>query len=156
MTAESRVQWLLRTWYDVREGYGRDSTGQGVRMMPSDWARHSYPELERRLIDMRDDGHRREWWHATRRYRDTERVVLDVPVFRSTRGPVPLLPAHCELAGGAVWTGDKRARVIVRRWPATVNLSMAEAGVAHLVKVMYGGDVQRIVLPPAVMAVVVP
>ncbi len=37
-TAEQRVEWLLRTYYDVRDGgYNADPTGQGVRMMPGDW-----------------------------------------------------------------------------------------------------------------------
>jgi hypothetical protein len=151
--AETRVVWLLRTWYDVREGYGTESTGRGVRMMPGDWSLYSYPELERCLSELRDNGHRREWWHLTRRYRDAERVTLEVPVLRTRGGAVPLLPRNCELVGGAALSGSKRARVIVRRWPGNVRVELADAGVRLLVETMYGGQRERIVLPPAVAAV---
>jgi hypothetical protein len=152
--AATRVVWLLRTFHDVRQGgYGADSTGAGVRMMPSDWGRYSYPELERCLIELRENGRRREWWHCTRRYRDGVRIVLEVRVRRTRLGAVPVLPRNCELAAGAVWTGEKRARVVVRRWPEDVRLDVAEAGVRHLVEMMYGGQRERIVLPPAVAAV---
>ena len=99
---------------------------------------------------MRDNGQRREWWHVTRRYRDGARVVLEVPVRRSRRGAVPLLPANCELVGGAVVSGAKRARVLVRRWPDSVRPELARAGVDRLVETMYGGQRERIVVPPAV------
>jgi hypothetical protein len=151
--AGQRIVWLLRTWYDVREGYGRESTGAGVRMMPSDWGRYSYPELERCLAEMRDNGQRRLWWHCTRRYRDARRLVLDVPVRRNRLGAVPLLPANCELVGGAVYSGSKHARVLVRRWPENVRPEVADAGVRRLVELMYGGRRERIVLPPAVAEV---
>jgi hypothetical protein len=151
--AGQRVRWLMRTYYDVREGYGRESTGAGVRMMPSDWGRYSYPELERCLAEMRDNGHRSEWWHATRRYRDARRMALEVRVRRSRLGAVPVLPRNCELVGGAVFSGSKYARVLVRRWPESVRPEVADAGVRRLVELMYGGQRERIVLPPAVAAV---
>jgi len=151
--AAERVTWLLRTYYDAREGYGTESTGQGVRLMPSDYHRGSYPELERCLIEMRDNRHRREWWHATRRYRDTRRVIIEVAVRRNRHGAVPVLPPHCELAGGAVFSGAKHARVLVRRWAEDVRPELAEAGVRRLVETMYGGRRERIVLPPAVAEV---
>jgi hypothetical protein len=62
----------------------------------------------------------------------------------------PLVP---ELAAGAILTGEKRTRVVVRRWPDDVRLDVADAGVEHLVATMYGGARERIVLPPAVAAV---
>jgi hypothetical protein len=58
-----------------------------------------------------------------------------------------------ELVGGAVYTGAKRAGVIVRRWPENVRVELAEAGVRRLVETMYGGARERIVLPPAVAEV---
>jgi hypothetical protein len=125
----------------------------GVILMPSDYHRGSYRELERCLIDMRDNGHRREWWHATRRYRDGVRVVLEVPVRRTRQGAVPVLPRNAELVGGAAVSGSKRATVLVRRWPDNVRPALAEAGARLLVTTMYGGQRERIVLPPAVAAV---
>jgi hypothetical protein len=151
--AGERVRWLLRTWHDVRQGgYGAESTGAGTIMMPSDWACYSYPELERQLWEMRDNGARRLWWHTVSRYRDARRLALDVPVRRSRLGAVPVLPPHCELVGGAVFSGAKRACVLVRRWPENVRPELADAGVRRLVELMYRGDRQRIQLPPAVAA----
>jgi hypothetical protein len=66
---------------------------------------------------------------------------------------VPILPRNTELVGGAVLSGSRRARVLVLRWPDTVQLALAEAGVARLVRTMYDGRRERIVLPPAVAAV---
>jgi hypothetical protein len=104
---------------------------------------------------MRDNGARRLWWHATRRYRDGERVVMVVPLRRTRRGPVPVLPRRCELVGcAALVVGQRRATVIVRRWSEKVDQHLADAGVARLVETMYGGDVQRIQLPPAVAELV--
>jgi hypothetical protein len=74
-------------------------------------------------------------------------------VRRTRQGAVPLLPANCELIGGAAISGSKRARVLVRRWPEDVRLDVAEAGVERLVQTMYGGRRERIVLPQAVAAV---
>ena len=54
----------------------------------------------------------------------------------------------------AVFSGSRRARVLVRRWPETVSQDVADAGVERLVELMYGGDRQRIVLPPVLWAVV--
>ncbi len=121
--------------------------------MPSDWSRASYQELERCLVAMRDNGHRRLHWHATRRYRDAERLALEVPVRRTRLGATPVLPRNCELVGGAVLSGSKRARVLVRRWPDNVRVELADAGVRLLVETMYGGHPERIFLPPAVAAV---
>jgi hypothetical protein len=102
---------------------------------------------------MRDNGRRREWFHATRRYRDARRVVLEVPVRRSRLGAVPLLPPNCELVGGAVYSGERagtRSRTALARERA---LNFADAGVRLLVATMYGGRRERIVPPPAVAAV---
>ena len=157
VTAELRVVWLLRTYYDAREAWDPRSDGEShggpLLLMPSDWSHASYQELERCLVDMRDNGRRREWWHATRRYRDGTRTVLEVPVRRSRLGATPILPAHTEIVAGAVFSGARRATVIVRRWPAEVRPELAEAGIARLVATMYGGQRDRIVLPAAVFAV---
>ena len=153
MTAELRVTWLMRSYYDARECWDGRADGSGVLLMPSDFRRGSYAELERQLAEMRDNGHRREWWHTTRRYRDGMRLSLDVPVRRTQKGAIPILPRNCELVGGAVFSGARRARVLVRRWPDKVNLDLADAGVRLLVETMYDGRRDRIVLPPAVFAV---
>ena len=142
---------MLEGGWDPRSN--GDSYGGPLLLLPSDWSHASYGELERCLRELRDNGHRREWWHVTRRYRDAERLALDVPVRRSRQGAVPVLPARCEIVGGAVFSGQKRARVIVRRWPDTVRGELADAGVGLLVATMYGGRRERIVLPPAVAAV---
>lgn len=63
------------------------------------------------------------------------------------------LPRNCELVGGAVFSGAKRATVLVRRWPDNVRGELADGGVCLLVETMYGGARERIVLPPAVSAV---
>jgi hypothetical protein len=155
--AGERVEWLLRTLYDAREAWDGRADGDGfsgvLLLMPSDYTRGSYQELERCLVDMRDNGRRRLWWHATRRYRDGERKAIDVPVRRTQRGAVPILPRNCELVGGGVLSGQKRATVLVRRWPDTVRVELADAGVELLVATMYGGRRERIVLPPGVAAV---
>ena len=151
--AGKRVVWLLRTYYDAREAWDGRADGEGVLLTPSDYRRGSYAELERCLAEMRDNGQRREWWHATRRYRDGTRAVLEVSVRRNRLGAVPVLPRNCELVGGAVFSGSKRARVLVRRWPDNVRVELAEAGVERLVETMYDGQRERIVLPPAVAAV---
>ncbi len=151
--AALRVEWLLRTFYDAREAWDGRADGSGVLLMPSDYRRGSYAELERCLADMRDNGHRREWWHVTRRFRDGRRLALEVPVRRTRQGAVPVLPRNCELVGGAVFTGSRRARVLVRRWPHNVQVELADAGVGLLVSTMYGGQRERIVLPAAVAEV---
>ena len=79
--------------------------------------------------------------------------MLEVPVRRGRFEAVPILPRKCELVGGAVVSGSKRATVLVLRWPATVRLELAAAGIRLLVETMYGGRRERIVLPPAVAAV---
>jgi hypothetical protein len=138
----------------VREGYYHDSSGGGgVKLMPSDWHRGSYRELEVALAEMRTNGCRPLWYHAVRRYRDATRATIEVLVRRTRRGPLPLLPQNAELVGGAVIIGARHARVIVRRWAADVDQQLADAGVEHLVRTMYGGRRERIVLPPAIAAV---
>jgi hypothetical protein len=44
-------------------------------------------------------------------------------------------------------------RVLVRRWPESVRPELADAGVRLLVRLMYDGRRERIVLPPAVATV---
>jgi hypothetical protein len=68
-------------------------------------------------------------------------------------GAVPPQRRCTELAGGAVASGEKRATMIVRRWPENVRVELADAGVRLLVGTMYGGRRERIVLPLAVAAV---
>jgi hypothetical protein len=57
-------------------------------------------------------------------------------------------------AGGAVFSGSKRARVAVRRWLEDVDQELADAGVEALCKMMFNGRTERIVLPRALAAVV--
>jgi hypothetical protein len=81
--AAERVTWLLRTYYDVREGYDAYSTGQGVeddalRLGSRPPTRSSNAASSR----CANNGERLLWYHATRRYRDARRVVLEVSVRR--------------------------------------------------------------------------
>ncbi len=72
---------------------------------------------------------------------------------RKTRqGAVPSC-RQLRVVGGAVFSGSNHARVLVRRWPEDVSLALATAGVALLVRTMYGGQRERIVLPRDVAAV---
>jgi hypothetical protein len=97
--------------------------------MPSAYHEGSYAELERCLIDVRDKGHRREWWHATGRYRLGESRLLTVPIRRLRSGPRPVLPPRAELVAWAgPITGEKTARVRVYLWAESVDQVLADEG----------------------------
>jgi hypothetical protein len=154
--AEARVALLLRTLDDARVAWEANAAGGGALLMPSTYHQGSYRELERSLIDMRDNGHRREWWHATGRYRLGESRLLTVPIRRLRSGPRPVLPERSELVAWAgPISGEKTARVRVYVWHEDVDQALADEGVRLLVKTMYGGDAGRIQVPRAIWEAVV-
>jgi|SRR5215471_17916096 len=142
-----RVILLLRTYYEAREAWDGRSAGDGVRLMPAAWNEGSYVELDRQLAELRDGHGRSLWFHTTRRYRDGEIVTVNVPVHRTLRGPVFALPDCCELEAGAVGLSDKLASVRVYRWRSDVDQAKADLGIDTLVKRMYRGRREKIVLP---------
>jgi hypothetical protein len=149
LSAEERVILLLRTFYEAREYWDGRAAGEGVKLMPSVWHEGSYPELEDRLIELRDGRGRALWFHATRRYRDGEWVTLRVPVARTLRGPVLQLPPHCELAVGAADISEREVTVKCYRWRSDVKQATADLGIDTLVKRMYKGRRDRIIVPDA-------
>ena len=101
MTAAQRVALLLRTLDDARVAWEANASGGGALLMPSTYHEGSYAELERCLIDIRENGHRREWWHATHRYRAGALRTLTVPIRQLRMGPRPVLPPRTELVAWA-------------------------------------------------------
>jgi len=151
VTAAQRVALLLRTLDDARVAWEANAAGGGALLMPSAYHEGSYAELERCLIDMPENGHRREWWHAVQRYRAGELRTLTMPLVRLRSGPRPVLPERAELVAWAgPITGEKTARVGVYVCLEAVDQRLADEGVRLLVGTMYGGDVQRIAVPQAI------
>jgi hypothetical protein len=85
--AEARVTLLLRTLDDARVAREANAAGGGALLMPSAYHEGSYAELERRLDYMRDNGGRKPWWHATRRYRGRPRPLPHYAVSLATTVP---------------------------------------------------------------------
>ena len=142
---------LLRTLTEARIAYSYESTGDGVRLMPSMYSEGSYAELESRLRDLRESRRRQLWWHISQRYRfGVERLIV-CPVVRRRTGPEFCLPPHCELVAGGPAIGARAAYCRVYRWRAEVNLELVAQGVSVLTRSMFGGESQRIVLPQVVL-----
>ena len=152
ITAEERVELLLRTFNEARVTYGVGSTGNGVQLMPSMWHGGSYSELERCLLNMRESSQRPLWWHASQRYRwGVERTII-APVVRRITGPDFRLPPYCELIAGGPAVGAKHAIARIYRWSDAVDEKKAAEGVRVLSESMYDGERWRIVLPLIVLS----
>lgn len=133
MNANARVIELLRTIDDARVAWEAGAAGGGASVMPSVWNEGSYQRLEEALVELRDsDDTRRLWWHASFRYRYVDLVWVDVPVRKTVRGPVLVMPARSELVARGSLHGERRARVRVRRWSDAVDDKLAAQGVRHL------------------------
>ena len=154
-TPHELVVELLRTLDEALNDTVSWTDGGGVRMMPSTYSMHSYPELESRLREMRDGPLRREWWHVSHRYLWGVETWIKVPYKRTEKGPMPLLPPRVEeriqgethrveLDGSQV---EHVMWVKVYRWSAQVNGMLVDAGVQHLTRSMYEGDTTQLSLP---------
>jgi hypothetical protein len=150
LTADERVVELLRTLAEARQSYSFASGSGGPMLMPKMWHEGSYAELERRLRDMRESRRRRLWWHVSYRYRFGVELTMVARIVRRQTGPEFMLPPHCELVAGGPAVGSKAAYCRVYCWRQEVDEGQADRGVGHLVSTMYGGEVDRIVLPDAV------
>lgn len=146
LTPEQRVVELLRTLNDALVSYGAASTGDGVRLLPSMYSEGSYQELEDRLRDLRE-MRRPLWWHVSHRYRWGVEKLIVARVIRRLEGPEFVLPPNCELIAGGASLGSKAAVARVYAWSPEVDRKKAGEGVSALVSLMFGGDVERIVLP---------
>lgn len=99
--------------------------GDGTRVpeMSQAWNR-SYRELERCVRLMRDEAPWL-WWDVRERFLACQVRMVDARV----RNGKVRLPAHCEVAAGAVEVGAKSVRVRVRSWSPLVDMARVEAGV---------------------------
>lgn len=146
-TPTDLVVELLRTLDDALIDFVPWTDGGGPRMMPSTYSQASYPELEARLIEMRDSPLYSQWRHVSMRYR-WGAIRRDVVRTRKTaKGRVPIMPPRSELRiSGEVIDGGLQV-VQYYTWSAEVNLALVSDGVAHLVTVMHDGDTGKLKLP---------
>lgn len=151
MRAQLKVIELLRTLRDVQEEWNPGSAGDGVRLMPSDYSQHSYPELERRLRQLQEEN-RQQWWHVSMRYRwgDPEKRLI-VTSRKTRQGRIPLLPPRTELLiqgetleKGLMW-------VKCYEWSEQVDPIIVTAGVDRLTEMMYGGQWWKLTLPKPIL-----
>lgn len=144
-----KVRILLATLDEVLDGYGEDSTGAGVRRMPGIYARHSYPELERRLSELRDNE-RRLWWHASQRYRYGRVQWAKIRLERRNGNVLYKPPPRTEVVAVGEASGTwVSARVYT--WTEAVDPVLAEAALDRLTETMYDGDTTRIWIPDVFM-----
>ncbi len=149
MTAEQRVQILLRTLDDARIAWEANAAGGGALLMPSAYHEGSYRELERCMIEMRENGHSARVV-ACPASLPSRRTTHDHGPGSSASGPRPVLPKRVELVAGGTVSGDRTARVRVYVWDERVDQQLADEGVRLLVRIMYDGDRQRITVPKAI------
>lgn len=142
---------LLRTLADALVDWQPSADGSGVTFMPSMYHEGSYAELERALAEMRESGHRPQWWHVCHRYRWGVEQWLVAPVTRTQTGQIIHLPANTELVASGPAVGPKHALVRVYRWHDRVRPVLVAEGVEWLVLNMYQGDYGRINLPRSVL-----
>jgi hypothetical protein len=153
LTAEQRVEVLLATLDEAREAWHSGSGGDGVTQMPSMYHLGSYAELEAQLARMRDHPISRPLWlNVQQRYRWGITMWTDVPVERVNRNPTYRMPPRSELRCVAEHSGSK-ARVMIYRWPDTVDQTQVRHGIGLLRRLMYKGDRGRIVVPPDVASI---
>lgn len=105
---------------------GEPGSGDRTPLMAPEWNR-SYRELERCIRLMRDEVPWL-WWDVRERFLACEVRTIEVRV----KNGKPRLPAHCEVAAGAVEVGAKSVRVRVRAWSPLVRPERVEAGVRWL------------------------
>jgi hypothetical protein len=156
MKARLKVIELLRTLWEVQQTYNSGSGGGGVQLMPSDYANNSYPELERCLGEMRNNGRRQLWWHLSARYRWGSEHIKPLPTVKTRQGRKPILPPRCELliAGETLGTSPGGPVLMVvkyKQWLDGADPRYVEAGLDHLVSSMHGGDTSQIALPKEFM-----
>ena len=140
---------LIRTLDEAREdGSLANGDGGGAIQMPVLYKHGSYSELERRLAEMREGVWRREWWHASQRYRygDPHRRLV-VRSRKTRQGRVPELPPRAELRIQGETIGGGLMVVYCYVWSERVEPQVASAGIDRLVALMYGGDTTRLTLP---------
>lgn len=146
---------LLRTLDEALVDFAPGAEGGGVRLMPSTYTQGSYPELERRLREMRDSQRwRREWWHTSSRYLWGSYRWLKVPYRKTAKGPQPWIPDYAEerIQGDVVQVRrnghiENYMWVKCYVWSDQASLSLAREGVSRLVATMYQGDTTRLRLP---------
>ena len=116
--------------------------------MPVLYHHGSYSELERCLSEMRDNGHRREWWHTSMRYRwgDPHRRLV-VHSRKTRQGRVPQLPPRAELRIQGETLDRGLMVVYCYTWAQEVDPVVAARGVERLTTLMYGGEWWRLTLP---------
>lgn len=147
-TVDQRIVMLLCSYHDALHAWDDRASGGGAKLMPSMWREGSYRELERQLRRMRDSrtGSRRLWWHVSARYLWTQTQVRNVHLRRTSKGPVPVPPAHTEIEAILETTG-KSARVKLATWDPQVDMVLVTQGVSWLANNMYGGDHSQVVVP---------
>lgn len=115
--------------------------------MPSMYHEGSYAELEAQMRRMREFAATRlPWLHMNARYRWGRKRWAKVHVERRNNNPSYRLPERTELLLVAEHTASK-ARVMLYEWPDFVDEKQVEIGIMLLRKLMYAGDVGRIVIP---------
>ena len=148
-TPRDLVVELLRTLEEAQSDFVPWTDGGGVRLMPSTYTQGSYAELLDRLAEMRDNGHRSEWWHISSRYLwgTIKRDYLSTR--KTTKGRIAVMPPRCEtplIVGEVVWPGGLQ-QVQYYTWAERVDLKIVDRGIDHLVATMYGGDTTKLRLP---------
>jgi hypothetical protein len=158
MRPRDRVIELLRTLDDARSGTSGGGPGGGVIQMPVVYNVGSYQELEERLCEMRNNGHRPQWWHLSARYLWGANHTKPLPTVKTRQGRKPVLPPRSELLiqGATLGTSPGGPVLMVvkyRQWLEGADSQYVESGIDHLLETMYEGDTSKIRLPKEFMEV---
>ena len=121
---------MLRYFNDAEEVLNGPSgirgDGDATPGMAPVWNR-SYRELDRCLRKMRDEAPWL-WWDVRERFLGCDYRVVECPLKRTQKGPVPRLPANCEEVAIVEYLA-RTAVVRVRRWSELVRPERVAAGV---------------------------
>ena len=149
LSPQAKVVTLLRTLSEAREAYdvhgdmGGDSAGWPL---PAIYSCYSYPELERCLSTMRDNGNRPLWWHLSYRYRFGIVKWGRVQVVRRNNNPRYIPPQRTEIIALGEHSGTwAQARLYC--WSTLVDTVQVERGIDYLTSIMHNGNHWDIQVP---------